>query len=239
MATLAHAAPAGVPTYIVPEGRGSSIYRVGLYLTAANLELLLHGRAVEGFTVGTVVDGKRTVQSNQQLAGPAQIPGAMDDQAVWTSTTAAGLRIEQRPSIVGDAVRLDITVTNTSAKTMTDVRYMRSADFDMDDDSVPDRDTNAFPTDNRIVARGSVRAGLRGVGKGLFAFLRSDDTRAVASFFGFVNTDPYAPAAFNKPQAVGTAKTSDVTCNLTFGLGTLAPGQSTSFSLELAVERTA
>ncbi|WP_156361370.1 hypothetical protein [Sphingomonas sp. Leaf67] len=58
---------------------------------------------------------------------------------------------------------------------------------------------------------------------------------AVGTFYGFVNRDPFAAEAFNAPQAVGTAKTSDVTSNVTIDLGTLLPGASTNVTIDIGL----
>lgn len=46
---------------------------------------------------------------------------------------------------------------------------------------------------------------MRGVGKGKVAYLSNDDPHAKATFYGFKSRDPYLPATYNRPAAVGTA----------------------------------
>ncbi|WP_446740709.1 Ig-like domain-containing protein [Sphingomonas sp. CFBP 13720] len=110
---------------------------------------------------------------------------------------------------------------------MNDVRYMRTADPDQSD---------KFATANKIERQGDNGALVTAqVAPSTPFFLYTPDQRAVASFYGFVNTDPYAAAAYATEQAVGYAKTVDQTLNLTFGLGALKPGESTKITMYLGV----
>ncbi|KQM30561.1 Ig-like domain-containing protein [Sphingomonas sp. Leaf10] len=195
-------------------------------------DVLLQGRSIEGFNVGYTIGSNKVVQSNQLLTGYYQIKGTLSDastaeegKAVWNGATKDKLGIAQTITLADDAkyIKIDVTLTNNSATTMNDVRYMRTAD--------PDQ-TGKFDTANKIEQNDGalVTAMLQ---KDTPFFLYSQDERATASFYGFVNLDPYAATATS--QAKGYAKTADQTLNLTFSLGALKAGESTKITLYMGV----
>ncbi|PXA90083.1 hypothetical protein DMC47_28020 [Nostoc sp. 3335mG] len=238
-------APAGIYT-----NTEVGLYRVGMYADLEGFDsnnnkignnstiddVLLQGRAIEGFNIGYKLGGETVVQSNQLLTGYRQMSGTLTDasndsvaKADWIGATKDKLVINQSISLADDAsyIRIDVTLTNKSSATMSDVRYMRTAD--------PDQ-SGLFATGNRIEEQNdgaAVSAKLAGAASSFFMY--SDDNRAVASFYGFVNTNPYVAAAYSTPQAEGYAKTVDQTLNLTFGLGALRPGESTKLTLYMGV----
>ena len=228
----------------VPEGYGSAVnqglLRASFYLLAPNLEFIAHGANVEGFTAAYAVDGKKEFHTSASLMGYRFIPGAVNNTGGWIGKTTTGLNINQHIRMEDTVLRFKVTLTNSTTKTMTDVRYMRTVDPDMDDDSVPDRDRNAFATNNYIPARDLVVAGLRGVGLGHYFFLRGVTPGAVGSYYGtWVNSDPYAPLAFDAPQPIHTAAVSSgVSINLTYSVGDLAPGQAKTLEFLMGVTKT-
>ncbi|WP_242121048.1 Ig-like domain-containing protein [Sphingomonas lacusdianchii] len=197
-------------------------------------DALLQGRAIEGFNVGYNIGSTKVVQSNQLLTGYYQVKGTLSDAsgkangvANWAGSTKDDLAIVQTITLADDAkyIRIDVTLTNKSSSTMSDVRYMRTAD--------PDQ-SGMFATTNKIEKQDDdgalVTAMLQ---KDTPFFLYSQDSRADASFYGFVNLDPYASAATS--QAAGYSRTVDQTLNLTFSLGTLKAGQSTKITMYMGV----
>ncbi|WP_156360139.1 Ig-like domain-containing protein [Sphingomonas sp. Leaf10] len=197
-------------------------------------DALLQGRAIEGFNVGYNIGSTKVVQSNQLLTGYYQVKGTLSDAssksnavANWSGSTKDDLAIVQTITLADDAkyIRIDVMLTNKSSSTMSDVRYMRTAD--------PDQ-SGKFATANKIEQQDDngalVTAMLQ---KDTPFFLYSQDSRADASFYGFVNLDPYASKATS--QAAGYAKTIDETLNLTFSLGTLKAGQSTKITMYMGV----
>jgi hypothetical protein len=201
-------------------------------------DVLLQGRAIEGFNIGYKTAGSTHVHSNMLLTGYSEVDGKLSNtstdkvgSAAWLGKTKENLGISQSISLGEDAkyIQIDVTLKNNSDKTMSDVRYMRSFDPDQSD---------KYLTTNKIESQGKdgalVSAYLDSTAKAPF-FMYSDDDRAVASFFGFVNSDPYVAAAYDKPQAEGYTSKVDQTLNLTFGLGTLAPGASTTLTLYMGV----
>ncbi|MBB5699328.1 Ig-like domain-containing protein [Sphingomonas yantingensis] len=199
-------------------------------------DVLLQGRAIEGFNIGYKTGGKTFVQSNLLLTGYSEVDGTLTNtsekgvaSASWNGQTTEKLAVSQKISLADDAkyIRIDVTLTNQSGAAMNDVRYMRSFDPDQSD---------KYATTNKIESQGVegalVSAYLNATNP---FFLYSNDDRAVASFYGFVNTDPYAAAAYDKAQAKGYTAKADQTLNLTFGLGTLGAGASTTITLYMGV----
>lgn len=196
-------------------------------------DALLQGRAIEGFNIGYNIGATKVVQSNQLLTGYRQMSGKLSDastseegKAEWTGATKDKLAVAQTITLADDAkyVRIDVTLTNNSATTMTDVRYMRTADPDQAD---------KFATTNKIEQQGDGALVTAMLAKNTPFFLYSADDRATASFYGFVNTDPFLDTATS--QAAGYTKTVDQTLNLTFALGALKPGESTKITLYMGV----
>lgn len=223
-------APKGVPT-----AASYGFPRVGMYRPSTNLEVSLNGRAIEGFSISYTLNGVPVRYSNQWLTGYYQMPGKFDAAARWTGSTPTGLAIVQDAELIGSTLRFTTKLTNTTGSAMTGLRYMRTADFDTNGMNNTYAAKDSFATDNRIVSRGMVQAGLRGSGKGATAVLSSPDTGAVATFFGFVNLDPAVPTAYVAPQPVGAAATSDVTSNVTIDKGDLPPGASTTVVTEIGL----
>lgn len=234
-------APAGFNSDI-----DSGFLRVGMFadldgfgrgaVTTLN-DAVLPGRTIEGFNIGYKMGGATIVHSNQSLTGYSEILGVNSDastasvgQTNWKGVTTEKLDVSQKITLLDDAkyIRIDVTLTNNSSSTMSDLRYMRTAD--------PDQGPT-FSTTNKIVRQGEGGA-LVGSYVGASStpfFLYSADKRAVVSTYGFVNTDPYAAAAWSSKQAVGYSKAADETVNLTFALGNLAAGQSATVTLYMGV----
>ena len=236
-------------TKAAPKGLTSDVdtglYRVGMiadfdgFDTGKKMvlnDVLLQGRAIEGFNIGYKTGGSTYVQSNMLLTGFSEVDGKLTDtsnkavaSATWNGKTTENLGISQKISLADDAkyIRIDVTLTNQSGASMSDLRYMRSFDPDQSD---------KYATKNTIESQGKDGALVSAyVNSTNPFFLYSDDDRAVASFYGFVNSDPYAAAAYDKPQAEGYTKTVDQTLNLTFGIGTLGAGQSTTITMYMGV----
>ncbi|KQM75839.1 hypothetical protein ASE70_10745 [Sphingomonas sp. Leaf22] len=197
-------------------------------------DALLQGRAIEGFNIGYNLGSTKVVQSNQLLTGYYQVKGSLNEAsskgngvANWAGETKDNLGVAQTITLADDAkyIRIDVVLTNNSSSTMSDVRYMRTAD--------PDQ-SGKYATTNKIEQQDSKGALVTALlQKDTPFFLYSQDSRADASFYGFVNLDPYAASATS--QAEGYTKTVDQTLNLTFSLGTLRAGQSTKITMYMGV----
>ncbi len=197
-------------------------------------DALLQGRSIEGFNIGYNLGSTKVVQSNQLLTGYYQIKGSLSEASAkgngvanWAGETKDNLGVAQTITLADDAkyIRIDVILTNNSSATMSDVRYMRTAD--------PDQ-SGKYATTNKIEQQDSKGALVTALlQKDTPFFLYSQDSRADASFYGFVNLDPYASTATSQEQ--GYTRTVDQTLNLTFSLGTLRAGQSTKITMYMGV----
>jgi VCBS repeat-containing protein len=235
------AAPTGLQT-----DKASGYMRAGLYAdldgfgtgeTTTLRDAVLPGSSVEGFTLGYKLGGAVQTETNYDLLGVRDIVGTSSYSAtkdvataLWQGATKDKLEVSQTATLVdsGKYVRFDVMLTNKSAESMSDVRYMRSMDTDQG---------SSYATLNRIVDQGNGKALVSSAATDGTspAFLYANDARAVASIFGYKNFDPYTALAYNKPQAEGTSISADMTINLTFDLGTLAAGKSTTLSFYVGV----
>jgi VCBS repeat-containing protein len=200
-------------------------------------DAVLGGVAVEGFNIGYKVGGKTFVQSNQMLDGLSEIAGSGDAsksgakaQASWHGETTEKLDVAQMITLSNDAkyLRFDVVLTNESGSDMADLRYMRTLD--------PDHGST-FVTNNTIVKQGAGEALVAAYASGTTnpAFFYANDKRAVASTYGWINEDPYAAAAYGAPQAAGYTLKGDSAINLTFSVGTLKAGQSTTLTFYMGL----
>ena len=229
------AAPKGTATYV-----DGGYLRVGLYADLDGFgrgaettlgDAVLRGTAVEGFNIGYKTGGNTYIQSNQSGTGLREIAGKTANvssgsvgQATFKGATTENLKVDQTMTLVDGAkyIRVDVTLTNSSSATMSDLRYMRTVDPDQGKTMV---------TENKIVMQGAGEALVTAsTGGGSPFFLYADDSRAVVSTYGFINESPYAAAAHDAAQQVGYAVKADQTVNLTFDLDALKAGQSTKLT---------
>ncbi|VWX49291.1 Ig-like domain-containing protein [Novosphingobium sp. 9U] len=203
---------------------------------AALRDAIVRGAPIEGFNIGYKSGTSTYVHSNQEMAGLVEIAGAASNsstssvgQANWNGTTSEKLGVDQKITLTEDAkyIRFQVTLTNNSASTMADLRYMRTADPDLGE---------GYATVNTVVKQGDdgalITAAAAGSSKSMFLYSR--DTRAVVTSYGFINESPYS-AAVSTPQAVGTTTKTDTSINLNFRLGTLAAGGSTTVVFYMGV----
>lgn len=191
---------------------------------------LLKGTPVEGFSLGYSAGSSQYVRTNHDQVGTSDIAGSVSDvstataaRARWTGTTSEKVAVDQIVTLTEDGkyVRFDVTLTNASSAAVANVRYMRTSD--------PDQG-GGFATENKIVQQGSGSALITAAAAGAQMFYYSGDTRAVVSTYGLDNTNPYATTAYATPQAQGYSIKGDYAINLTFAVGTLAAGGSTTLT---------
>jgi VCBS repeat-containing protein len=196
---------------------------------AATHDAVVRGLCIEGFNIGYKTGGATYVRSNQELAGLSQINGTASNastktvaEADWKGATTEKLAVDQKVTLTDDAkfLRFEVTLTNNSAASMADLRYLRTVDPDLAD---------GFSTVNTIVKQGAGGALVTAAAKAGAdpMFLYSNDTRAVVTTGGFINQDPYA-SSVTTAQAVGTTTKTDVSMSINFDLGSLAAGKSTT-----------
>lgn len=214
-------------------------------------DFFLPGTPEESFTVGYRVGSegaaptKYTNAERMDEAGISTVTTdttADDTLSATTSGTTSdnNLDIKQKVSFkVNDKFfKNTITYTNKGTSTLYDVRYMRSVDPDQDEVLNSSFETyncvlENFPQDSRAIVRATGAVTKEPI------FLISTDSRARASSFGFdsegeygfKNRDPYDPNAYNIDGSIlKTPETLvDKAIAITFSLGNLEPGQSTTF----------
>ena len=217
----------------------------GVGVAPTTQDLTLPGAPEEGFTIGyrLTPDGAPVNLTNAERMGAVGITGGTvvnlssgnQLKAQWTGTSADGLKVEQVISFdaASKFYRMDITLTNTTANAVSDVRYMRNVDPDQGGDSTTDNIIVAQHAGSHIVAAYVLPndpTNSTGANASPF-FIYTPDDRAKVSTFGFANRDAYEAQAYDQAPAEGYSNVDDGAINVTFSLGALAAGGSTQFTL--------
>ncbi|MGB3309797.1 MAG: DUF4347 domain-containing protein [Nodosilinea sp.] len=212
--------------------------------TVGSGDYFLPGDPEERWAIGYQVNGNTVTASNGKNTNA--ITTTVTDTSVGdslaatvTGTHSSTLQINQEYSLKSGDKFFKTTVTLTNASTtdtLDGVRYMRSFDPDnprdfggnsstvntvqatIAEDGYALVEAKAGPTDPAVAATGTE----------VPVFFYSEDPRAVASYFGFANTNPYDSAAYGAPPAKGVSSTADIGITMTFDVGSLAPGASTT-----------
>ncbi len=212
------------------------------------VDYFLPGGPEERFAFGYRIGETTVSRSNSDLAGGNNLATTLENlstgdilSARIVTTWEETMRIQQVVSFrVNDKYfRNDVTITNLSNDDWDSARYMRSFD--------PDNSVDVggeFETDNTVIGTvevdgyASVTAEtfdlddpLRDAGFGTAPIVMySSNPRAVASVFGFENTNPYVDMAYDTPRPRGDTLREDTGITLTWDSGPLAAGQSASFT---------
>lgn len=210
--------PVGIPT---DADRG--FLRAGIFCHATDPlmgDAVMYGRSVEGFVVAHRAGGKQVQSASALLTGYYQIPGTVSaelDAVRFVGATPDKIGVDQRISIDGKKILIDVELTNRSGAELADLRYMRLIDFDQ---------PGAFETVNEVIERGRARATMAG---NRVLMVGSDDPRATIGLAVAVppTLDPYAIKALS----VGTKRKGDDSIHVCFDIGTLAIGASTRFRI--------
>lgn len=210
--------PAGIPT-----DRDRGFLRAALFCHATMPlmgDAIMYGRSVEGFVVAHRVSGKKVQSASALLTGYTQIAGGVSaepDAVRFVGATPDGIGVDQRISIDGKRILIDVELTNRAGAELVDLRYMRLIDFDQ---------PGAFDTVNEVIERGRARATMAG---DRVLTVGSDDPRSTIGLAVAVppTLDPYAITAL----PVGTKRKGDDSIHVVFDIGTLAIGASTRLRL--------
>jgi len=210
-------------------------------------DFFLPGSPEERFNVGYKVGQTTAVYTNAEHMGDSDIVReSVSDlssgdvlQAQWVGLTPDGaLRVTQVVRFRSDQrfFRNTVTLRNVGSLPLQSVRYMRNVDPDQDEDV-----SHTFTTTNEITlqqpADGKALVRASGVVTGDSLFYYSADPRARVSTFGFTNSDPFTPEAYDKAgvynyddwvAAYGSV-TEDQAISICADLGTLQPGQEQVF----------
>ncbi|MDQ1243968.1 MAG: large repetitive protein, partial [Campylobacterota bacterium] len=159
--------------------------------------------------------------------------------ATFTTTIGGTLLLEQKISFGVDDkfFKNEVTITNLTEATLTDVRFMRS--FDPDNTVYYGGNYTTINTINHSIAEDDIAVVsaqslfgdpycIANNGSPATILLYSSDPRAFASAYGFTNTDPYVAEATN--QQKGYTITTDGGIGMTLVAGNLAAGASTTFT---------
>ncbi|WP_424768951.1 immunoglobulin-like domain-containing protein [Paenibacillus sp. sgz302251] len=213
------------------------------------VDYYLPGTPEERFAVGYKVGGSTFAQSNSSLMNTKQMPTTLTNnsdlengllKATVVSTWAGKMEITQVISFkVNDKYyRNEVTIKNLSDQTYESARFMRSLDpdnsvFQGGSYSTANTVTHTVAEDGRAVVKAETFDNNDPMYKAFNSripfFFYSSDPRAVASVFGFINTDPYEAAAYDTPSAKGNTIQDDIGITLTWDSAKLAPSQSKSF----------
>ncbi|MDJ0734349.1 MAG: DUF4347 domain-containing protein [Nostocaceae cyanobacterium] len=242
------AAPAGFFGTDARSNIGMSVDRDGFDIGVdERVDVFLPGSPVENWTVGYSDSDINFTGTNYNVGGINDIPNSVVNtssgdtlSATSNGTFEDALQIVQEYSFDVDDTffRNIVTLTNVSSETLGDVRYMRSFDPDQAIDA-----GGVFTTINTIL--NTFEAGddiavveATDVDGENPVFLISRDERARVSNFGFSNFDPYDPLAYDAARLKGFTETSDSAITITFDVGDLAPGESTTFTYFTSLDGT-
>jgi hypothetical protein len=199
-------------------------------------DYFLPGSAEERFSVG--VNGNRFFSNCPLHFSVNPIPRvSVEDfstasllKASWTGQNSF-VRVEQvvRFLVSGAVVKVEVTITNIQATgTLTDVRYLRNVDPDNEFEQ-----TGQFATEQKILSNFDAIPGVAAVqGRGLafnsLLILMSRDPRALATYGGFDQVNPYTDIPPTRPT--GVTNVDDEAIQISARLGDLLPGASTTFT---------
>jgi LPXTG-motif cell wall-anchored protein len=209
-------------------------------------DFFLPGTPEESFTIGYKVGSDAvnpTKYTNAERNNQEDITTVTTDttssnilSALTSGTTSDNnLAIQQRISfeVNNKFFKNTVTYTNKGTSILYDVRYMRSFDPDQDSDF-----NNTSNTKNQVIEnfvgtekRAIVKAAGSTTGDTVFFISMDNRARVANPGLGLVNRDPYDLRLYNTDGSTLKLgeKDEDSAIAITFSLGNLAPGQSTTF----------
>lgn len=213
------------------------------------IDYYLPGTPEERFAVGYKSGSATYAKSNSAQMSSFDMPTTVENlsnsatgllKAKVVSTWSSTMEVTQIISFnVNDKFyRNEVTLKNISSSQWDGARYMRS--FDPDNTVFRGGEYETANTVTHTVAQDGkavVKAETYGDSDPLYKaftsrapiFFYSNDPAAVASVFGFINNNPYMPAAYETPTAKGTTITDDIAITMTWDSGILKSGESKSF----------
>jgi hypothetical protein len=205
----------------------------------SRIDYFMPGSPEERWVVGYMIGATKTTASNFGTAIQDLTVGN-DLKAKVTGTSGAvdaelTISFNVNDKFFKTAVRL----TNNSGQTLDSLRFMRSFDPDNTVDKGGSYDTRnevlyTIAEDGKAAVSARTHSDTDPVfvmtGSRAPILYYSDDVRARASTFGFANSDPYAPAAYDTPAAKNAAVVADQAITLAFNFDAVEPGQSVTFN---------
>ncbi|MFT5705382.1 MAG: streptogramin lyase [Shewanella sp.] len=216
-----------------------------------SMDFFLPGTPEERFVLGYQGDdGTSYMRSNSAMRGAKSLSTTVQDISNLASKTLGAkikstwegkLLVQQKVSFEerNNFFRNEVTISNISNESLDNVRYMRS----FDPDNTADQG-GSYSTENQVLYsriagddKEVVQASTYKSEDPLFIktgskspiFLYSKDENVRVSIFGFANTNPFDPFAWDVPVAKGTVITADKGMTLTYKANTLAANESIVF----------
>jgi hypothetical protein len=212
------------------------------------VDYYLPGTPEERFAVGYEVGASTYANSNSARMGAKNMATTATNQssgdilkATVVSTWAGTMEITQVISFTVDQkfFRNEVTIKNISSTSWDGARYMRTMDPDNTVDIGGQYVTNNTVThtvaeDGKAVVKAETYRDDDAIysvfGSRAPIFYYSTDPAAVASVFGFSNSNPYAAAAYDSPRPKNETVQQDVAITMTWDSGALAPEETKSFT---------
>ncbi len=212
------------------------------------IDYFLPGSPEEAWNLGYKIGGSTFVGTNAGLEGESEIPFSVTNTTSGNTLSASGTGVfnatlQTNMSISFDAnadyYKTTIVLTNNSASTIDDVRYMKSFDPDNtvylggDYTTINKIESTFEAGDGKAIVSATSLAGdnyntLSGEQSKIFLF--SDDSRAKVTTYGFSLRDVYDSNVYDNTLSKGSVVTDDIAISIAFDVGTLAPGESVTIS---------
>lgn len=215
------------------------------------IDYFLPGTPEERFAVGFQSGGMTTTNSNSARMNTKNMSTVVSNDSkgrklaatavsTWSVNGSAVMTVKQEISFDAESLwfKNRVTLTNETGTNWTSARYLRS--FDPDNTAAQG---GAFSTANTVIGTvaadgyAAVKAETSASNDPLYQAFNarspimffSMDSRAVASTFGFSNSNPYAAQAYGSPAARNSTVVADQAITLSWDAGALTAGQSASF----------
>jgi NAD/NADP transhydrogenase alpha subunit len=225
------------------------------------VDYFLPGTPEERFAVGYQTGGTTATTSNSERMSARTMPTVVSDESkgrmlsalatsTWAPNGTSVMTVKQAISFDAESLwfKNRVTLTNETATDWTSARFMRS--FDPDNTAAQG---GSYATKNTVIGTyaldgyAAVQAETFSDSDPLYAAFRSRspimfftmDTKAVASIFGFSNTDPYDASVYTSPAARNTPIQADRAITLTWDAGPLKAGESAVFDYYTSLDNRA
>lgn len=225
------------------------------------IDYFLPGSPEERFAVGYETGGATSSTSNSARMNTKTMPTVVTDQSkgrtlnalaisTWSVNGNAVMTVKQEISFDAESLwfKNRVTLTNETGDNWSSARYLRS--FDPDNTVAQG---GSYSTANTVIGTvandgyAAVKAETYAPADPLYQAFNSRspimffsmDSKAVASTFGFSNSDPYASQAYSSPEARNNTLQADQAITLDWDAGALNAGQSASFDYYTSLDNRA
>lgn len=179
--------------------------------------------------IGNIV----TINNNNHLYN-----GYNSSRVVWEGTVNnLKINIQYIATINGLFIKTITTITNIGSNTISDIYFMRNIDPD-NNQTLNSSYTTTNTIDSQISSTSEFAKVTASQNDGSFFSFLSNDPRSKVSFGGFSNRNArenyLGTASF--VQTVGASRTADEAISISYNIGSLAPGQSTTLDYFTTLE---